>query len=80
MVRVDDFLQKKGVTDKVKLILQIHDEIIYEMPEELVDEYAPEIEKIMEKVLTKTETKDVPIIADCSAGKDWGNLKERSAT
>ena len=80
MVQIDSFLEKEGVKGRVKLILQIHDEVIYEMPQDLVNKYAPEIEKIMEGVLTLKETKNIPIVVDCSIGKDWGNLKDKSST
>jgi DNA polymerase-1 len=57
------------------MILQIHDELIFEIKKEKVNEVVPEILKIMENVIPKNETSDVPIVVKAEVGPDWGNLK-----
>ncbi|MEK7087890.1 MAG: DNA polymerase [Patescibacteria group bacterium] len=76
MVRADEFLQKEKLDDKAHLILQVHDELVYEVEEGLIQEIAPKIKKIMESVLTSKETKGIPLVADASVGKSWGDLKK----
>jgi DNA polymerase I len=75
MVRVDEFLKKENLKDKVKLVLQIHDEIIFEVEDELVEKVSKEIPKIMEGVLVDDERKGVPILTDCEVGASWGQMK-----
>jgi DNA polymerase-1 len=83
MVKIDKYLRDEGLdkvdkktgVSKVRLISQIHDEVIYEMPEAVAKKIQGDIKKIMEKTITSRETAGVPIIAECSIGPNWGNLK-----
>lgn len=75
MIEIDQFLSEKKLKDSVKLILQIHDEVIYEVDEEKVEEVAIKIKKIMEEVVTLEQTKEVPVIAEYKIGDNWGGLK-----
>lgn len=49
MVQVDKLLQERYPT--ARLLLQIHDELIFEVEEEMVDEIVPLIVKTMESVI-----------------------------
>ncbi|MDR1027030.1 MAG: hypothetical protein LBL46_01285 [Rickettsiales bacterium] len=51
----------------VKMILQIHDEIVFEAPEGEAEKYALEIKKIMESVVSLS----VPLAADFSISDRW---------
>ena len=75
MIKVDEELKKMGNENDAHLLLQIHDEIIYEIKESKLKELAPKILEVMGSVLTKKETKGVPIIAKASAGENWGAMK-----
>jgi DNA polymerase-1 len=74
MVRIDAMLREKGVREDAHLILQVHDELVFEVRKEKVKELAPLIENIMETVLTPEQTNGVPIIATAKAGPHWGDL------
>ena len=54
----------------VKMILQVHDELIFEVPEEIVSEVVPEIKSIMENSMELT----VPLKVDISAGNNWQEI------
>jgi DNA polymerase-1 len=75
MKEVDNFLVKENLKDKVKLILQIHDEVIYEVDEDFAEKAAVEIKKIMEGAVSVEETKGVPVIVEHKIGESWGDLK-----
>jgi len=75
MVRVADFLKKEQLGADVKMLLQIHDELIFEVTESKVLEVAPKIKAIMEGVLTEEQTKGVPVVVEASSGPSWGELK-----
>ena len=64
MARADEFLCQEKLNEKVFLLLQVHDELLYEMKAELVQTVAPKIKEIMEEVLSLPDTKEVPIVAD----------------
>lgn len=72
MVRIAGELDKKKIKDDVRLLLQIHDELLFEIKEDFVAESIPEIAKIMEAVYKN----DVPILVNISTGKNWGDMVE----
>jgi DNA polymerase-1 len=76
MVRVHAYLAEKKLLDSVRLVLQVHDELVYEISKERADESTKEIERIMEGVLTKEETHGVPLSVDVQVGKNWGEMKK----
>ncbi|OHA17130.1 MAG: hypothetical protein A3H57_03735 [Candidatus Taylorbacteria bacterium RIFCSPLOWO2_02_FULL_43_11] len=76
MVRVDEWIGKNDLSDKVYLELQVHDELVYEIKSEMVDKVVPEIKEIMENVLPLSETRGVPIKTDVSVGKNWGEMEK----
>lgn len=76
MILIDEYISKNNLGNDVYLLLQVHDELVYEVKKEKIKEMASKFVEIMEKVLDKKETKEVPITANASVGKDWGALKE----
>lgn len=76
MVRVDEYLRRAGRTDTVFLLLQVHDELVYEVEARLSKEVLGEIKRVMESVLSSTETRGVPIVVDAAMGRNWGEMKK----
>lgn len=74
MVRSENWKEKAGFASDLYLLLQVHDELVFEVRPERVDLAAQEIKRIMESVLTIKETKGVPILVEASTGKNWGLL------
>ncbi len=75
MVRIDDMLRARGLRDEAHLLLQVHDELVFEVRNEHVSELAAEIEHLMETVLTDDMRKGVPIIAEAKVGPNWGTME-----
>ncbi len=71
MIAVDKYLQESSLQSKVQLILQVHDELIYEMPEDDWQDYTKEIDHIMEAVA------GLPVATPVEAkvGQNWAELK-----
>ena len=65
------WIKKEKLEDDVRLLLQVHDELVFEMREQVVGTVAPKIKKIMEDVAHLS----VPIIVDMKAGPNWGEQK-----
>jgi len=55
---------------QVKMILQIHDELIFEVDEKLVDKFLVEVEKAMEEAYQLK----VPLKVATSVGNNWAEL------
>ncbi len=63
----------KQIKDKyVHMILQVHDELVFEVKETVLLATAAKIKKIMENIVKLR----IPIIVDAKAGKNWGEMKE----
>ena len=78
MKKVEDDLIKAGIVDKVKLILQVHDELIYEIKEDILSIAIKIIENAMTNVIPEEFLKNmekVPIVVSVGCGKKWGDLK-----
>jgi DNA polymerase-1 len=50
------------------MLLQIHDELIFESPDEHIYELSKKVKKIMEHVMSLK----VPLSVEISIGKNWG--------
>ncbi|MGN1004325.1 MAG: DNA polymerase, partial [Oscillospiraceae bacterium] len=69
MIKVDQALRDAGLQGK--LVLQVHDELIVECPEEEKNAVKALLEREMEGVVKLS----VPLTADAGAGKSWGEAK-----
>ncbi len=58
--------------NQIKLLLQVHDELLFEVKEELIEKFIKEIKKIMEEVVKLK----VPLLVDVSIGENWGEMEE----
>ena len=56
---------------KVKMILQVHDELVFELSEGIKEELQKTVKEAMEKVCVLR----VPIKVDINFGKSWGEMK-----
>ncbi|MEX0930631.1 MAG: DNA polymerase [Candidatus Paceibacterota bacterium] len=75
MTRVDELLNERKDKKQTYLLLQVHDELVYEVPEEYAGEIVPAIKQAMESVMSEEETKGVPLAADAEIGKNWGEME-----
>ena len=69
MIRVADRLRSEGL--EARLILQVHDELIVECPEEETDRVKTLLETEMEQVVELA----LPLIAEAHAGRSWAAAK-----
>ena len=67
MIRIDEKL--RGM--QAKMLLQVHDELVFEAPPEEVSEVAAMVKSLMEGV-TKLE---VPLVVDVGSGENWRDAK-----
>lgn len=78
MIEIDRWLMEKGIKNDARLLLQVHDELVYEIKEKLVGSIAPEIRKIMENTIDPSKTSGVVCVADASVGDNWGEMEKIS--
>ncbi len=84
MVDIDRILQEKGWNQDIFPILQIHDEIVYEVSEKKVDEFIQVLKNSMESVIINYESMfdsstvkniDIPITVSVKKGKNLGEME-----
>ncbi len=63
MIEVDKILPK----DQAKLLLQVHDELVFEVDEAIADQLAEQIKDVMQKVCTLS----VPLVVEVGKGNNW---------
>ncbi|UOH19292.1 DNA polymerase I [Acinetobacter sp. NyZ410] len=64
MIEVNKILPQ----DQAKLLLQVHDELVFEVDEAIADQLAAQIKDVMQKVVTLS----VPLVVEVGQGKNWG--------
>jgi DNA polymerase-1 len=69
MIRIDTTIRELGL--KSRMTLQVHDELVFEVPPQELDIIKPLIKEHMEKVHSLT----VPLVADIGVGPNWRDLE-----
>ena len=69
MIELYKFLKEK---EDIKMLLQVHDELIFEIKDEKVEEYKAVIENIMRN---SVKFENVKLEVNSSIGKNWAEAK-----
>jgi len=70
MLEVQNWLENTD-SDAI-MMLQVHDELVFEVKTEKMDEIIPKIKEIMEGIWES----DVPLVVDVEIGKNWGEIED----
>lgn len=68
MLDAHEFLVQKGYGDKVKLCLQIHDELVFEIEESIAEEVAEKLVGVLEGVLSRRKLSNLPLTVSKTLG------------
>jgi DNA polymerase-1 len=76
MVSVDEVLKKEHLNTRAELLIQVHDELIFEVDEDkkLLEQLSPLIMGAMNSVAKGTKGEHIPLVVDMASGKRWGSL------
>ena len=69
MIRMEDALAKKKL--KAKMLLQVHDELLFEAPEAEVESTIAALKPVMEKAALPALELSVPLQVDARAANNW---------
>ena len=69
MIQVDAALQKQY--PQAQLLLQVHDELIVECPEEI----APQVAQLVSREMEQVAQLSVPLVAEAKWGNSWYEAK-----
>jgi DNA polymerase-1 len=70
MVQLNEKLKMKN--SKTNMILQVHDELVFEVPDKELKKVAKTVKEVMEKTFPLS----VPLIVELKVGKNWGQIRE----
>jgi DNA polymerase-1 len=65
MISVDDWLAGQG--SATRMIMQVHDELVFEVPETDVQQFCGSVQKLMEQAADLS----VPLLVDVGIGDNW---------
>jgi len=71
MVRMGGELHAAGL-GQVKMLLQVHDELVFELPEADVDAASEVIRRVLERAAEPSVKLDVPLGVEIGTGASWG--------
>ena len=71
MIKIDSFMIAEVSPDDAKMLLQVHDELVFEIKTEKVPELVPKIKHIMESV----HQFNVPITVEPKSAQNWGEVE-----
>jgi len=75
MIKIDK-LFKEGSKGDAHMLLQVHDELVFEIKDSKVGELAPKIKEIMEGIVPEKDRKGIPFVAEGKAGGNWGEMQK----
>ncbi|MBL7107715.1 MAG: DNA polymerase I [Candidatus Cloacimonetes bacterium] len=71
-IAMNNIFQKiKSKSDEIKMIIQIHDELVFEIKTEKIKKYSKLIKSEMESVLSSKYSEIIPLVVDFGYGKNW---------
>jgi DNA polymerase-1 len=85
MVKIVEYLKEQNAHDgalgrspigEAHMLLQVHDELVFEIEEGRVEALAPKIKEIMEGLVREEERLGIPIIAEGKVGRNWGEMEK----
>ena len=69
MIRIPPALKERGL--KAKMLLQVHDELVFEVPDAEVEDVSTVARAIMEKAHEPARKLSVPLTCEAGVGKNW---------
>ena len=71
MIRVPPALEQHGLTQKVHMLLTVHDELIFEVESDALDQTVGAMKNVMETATLPTLKLSVPLTVDVGHGPSW---------
>ncbi len=71
MIKVEPALEAAGLREKARMLLQVHDELIFEVEDEAIDAAMPIIVQTMEHAAMPAVSMRVPLKVDARAAHNW---------
>lgn len=74
MLDVEKEIDRSSLSSSVRIVLQIHDELIYEVETSRTHEFISILKRSMEMNVQRDLSITVPLITNVNVGENWGHL------
>jgi DNA polymerase-1 len=75
LIRIDEWIKKEHLENDVFPLLQVHDELVFEIKNDKAEDVSKHILEIMESVVDPKDTHGIIFKAERALGANWGELK-----
>jgi DNA polymerase-1 len=69
---INIFKEMKGKDEEIRMLLQVHDELVFEVKKEKLDYWVKKIKPLMEQAIKLS----VPVAAEAKVGFNWGEMSK----
>lgn len=77
---IDTWTKTEKIENEVRMLLQVHDELMFEIKDDQLDTAIPKLVEIMQNVFAGEETHGVPAEVEVKTGENWYDLEEYRKT
>ncbi|MFN3550385.1 MAG: DNA polymerase I [Endomicrobiia bacterium] len=70
MIKIDEYIKKENLQNKIRMLLQIHDELIFEIHKSILENSVNKIKNIMENIVKL----NVPLVVDVEISTRWKEI------
>ncbi|MFA6095580.1 MAG: DNA polymerase [Candidatus Paceibacterota bacterium] len=72
MIELEKHVAEEGLGDKARILMQVHDEIVYEVKSDIAEDFARKAKEIMESIIPPEKIYGIVCVAEGSIGDNWG--------
>ncbi len=76
LIEIDGYLEKEKLHKQTYPVLQVHDELVYEISKDQVSKISSKIQEMMEGVISLKDTRNIPLSVEVQVGQNWGEMKK----
>jgi len=76
MIEVFEYFKKEKLQKDAYMLLQVHDELVFEIKDSKVKKVVPEIVNIMTGIIGEKESWGVPVEVDVKVGPNWEQMEK----
>lgn len=75
MVKIDEYLKDAKLQKTAPMLLQVHDELVFEVDEKALPKIVPELVARMVNIVPEGESNGVPLRVEVKIGPNWEEMK-----
>ena len=76
MISIYEWIEKENLQNDVRILLQVHDELVFEVRDSNLKEVSMKIKKLMEGVYLKDDLDHIVCVTGAEVGKNWLETEE----